>query len=160
VHNIAETSARMGQYDQAVSQYMKALQLRRSIDDPHGAAIESYSMGTLYEYQGRFGAAVDSKQDALKAFRDLKDRTFWLAEILGGYGQSLTLAGRGEESTQYLEEALNLSRELKNDGLVAQTLTFEGDVFYYRGDANSARPYYEKALQSATRSKEPDKMLI
>jgi tetratricopeptide (TPR) repeat protein len=160
VHNIAETSARMGQYDQAVSQYMKALELRRSIDDPHGAAIESYSMGTLFDYQGRFGAAVDSKQEALKTFRDLKDRTFWLGEILGGYGQSLTLAGRGQESKPYLEEALNLSRELKNDGLVAQTLTYEGDVFYYRGDANLARPYYASALQSATRSKEPDKVLI
>jgi len=53
-----------------------------------------------------------------------------------------------------------LARDLKNDGLVAQTLTFEGDVFYYSGDANSARPYYENALQSATRSKEPDKVLI
>jgi tetratricopeptide (TPR) repeat protein len=139
---------------------MKALELRRSIDDPHGAAIESYSMGTLFDYQGRFGAAVDSKREALKTFRDLKDRTFWLGEILGGYGASLTLAGRGEESKPYLEEALNLSRELRNDGLVAQTLTFEGDVFYYRGDANSARPYYENALQSARRSKEPDKVLI
>jgi len=160
VHNIAETSARMGQYDQAVSQYMKALELRRKIEDPHGAAIESYSMGTLFDYQGRFGAAVDSKQEALKTFRDLKDRTFWLGEILGGYGESLTLAGRGEESKAYLEEALNLSRELKNDGLVAQTLVFQGDALYYRGDANSARPYYENALESATRSKEPDKVLI
>jgi tetratricopeptide (TPR) repeat protein len=160
VHNIAETSARIGQYDQAVSQYMKALELRRKIEDPHGAAIESYSMGTLFDYQGRFGAAVDSKQEALKTFRDLKDRTFWMGEILSGYGESLTLAGRGEESKAYLEEALNLSRDLKNDGLVAQTLTFEGDVFYYRGDARSARPYYESALQSATRSKEPDKVLI
>ena len=45
-----------------------------------------------------------------------------MAEILGGYGQALTLAGRGEESRPYLDEALNLSRELKNEGLVAQTL--------------------------------------
>lgn len=160
VHNVAETSVRMGQYDQAVSQYMKALELRRSIDDPRGAAIESYSMGTLFDYQGRFGAAVASKEEALKSFRNLKDRTFWLAEILGGYAESLTLAGRGEESKPSLEEALSLSRELKNDGLLAQTLMFQGDAFYYRGDANSARPYYERALQSAMRSKEPEKVLI
>ncbi|HEY1424157.1 MAG TPA: tetratricopeptide repeat protein, partial [Candidatus Acidoferrum sp.] len=134
VHNVAETSVRMGQYDQGVSQYMRALELRRSIDDPRGGAIEAYSMGTLFDYQGRFGAAVNSKQDALKTFRDLKDRTFWMAEILGGCGQALTLAGRGEESKQYLDEALSLSREIKNDGMVAQTLGFQGDVAYYHGD--------------------------
>ena len=160
VHNVAETSARMGQYDQAVTQYMRALGLRRSINDPRGAAIESYSMGTLFDYQGRFGAAINSKQDALKTFRDLKERSFWMAEILGGYGEALTLAGRGDESPPYLDEALNLSRELKNDGLVAQTLAFQGDQAYYRGDSKSARSYYERAAQAAAQSKEPDKLLI
>ena len=72
---------------------MRALDLRRSINDTRGAAIESYSLGTLFDYQGRFGAAVNSKQSALKTFRDLKDRTFWMAEMLGGYAEALTLAG-------------------------------------------------------------------
>ncbi len=160
VHNVAETSARMGQYDEAVTQYMRALELRRSKSDARGGAIESYSMGTLFDYQGRFGAAINSKQDALKTFRDLKDRTFWMAEILGGYAEALTLAGRGQESQAYLEEALNLSRELKNDGLVAQTLAFQGDTSYYRGDLKSARSYYERAVQAAAHAKEPDKVLI
>jgi tetratricopeptide (TPR) repeat protein len=160
VHNVAETSARMGQYDPAVKQYMRALDLRRSIGDARGGAIESYSMGTLFGYQGRFGAAINSKQEALKTFRDLKERTFWMAEILGGYAEALTLAGRGDESQPYLEEALNLSHEIKNDGLVAQTLAFQGDVAYYRGDSNSARSYYERAVQAAAASKEPDKQLI
>jgi len=160
VHNLAETLARMGQYDQAVTQYMRALGLRRSMDDSRGAAIESYSMGTLFDYQGRFGAAISSKQDALKTFRDLKDRTFWMAEILGGHAEALTLAGRGEESQPDLTEALSLSGELKNDGLVAQTLAFQGDVSYYRGDMKSALSYYQGALKAAARAKEPDKVLI
>jgi tetratricopeptide (TPR) repeat protein len=150
----------MGQYDRAVSQYMRALELRRSIGDPRGGAIESYSLGTLFDYQGRYGAAISSKQDALKTFRELKERTFWMAEILGGYAEALTLAGRGDESKPYLEEALSLSRELKNDGLVSQTLTFQGDSAYYLGDSKSARSLYEQAAQAAAHSKEPDKLLI
>ena len=160
VHNVAETSARMGQYDPAVKEYMRALDLRRTISDARGGAIESYSMGTLFGYQGRFGAAINSKQEALKTFRDLKERTFWMAEILGGYAEALTLAGRGDEAPPYLEEALSLSHELKNDGLVAQTLAFQGDVAYYRADSSSARSYYERAVQAAATSKEPDKLLI
>lgn len=160
VHNIAETSAKMGQYDQAVTQYMRALDLRRSLGDPRGAAIESYSLGTLFEYQGRLGAALNAKQEALKTFTELKDRTFWMAEILGGYGAGLVQAGRGDEAQKYLDDALSLSRELKNDGMVAQTLGFLGDASYYRSDFKSARASYERALQAAEHTTEPDKILI
>ncbi len=160
VHNIAETSAKMGQYDQAVTQYLRALDLRRSIGDARGAAIESYSLGALFQHQGRFGAALKSKEEALKTFLDLKDRTFWMAEILGGYGDVLIQSGRGDESQKYLDDALSLSRELKNDGMLAQTLGFMGDASFYRGDLKSARGSYERALQAADHSTETDKKLI
>ena len=160
VHNLAETSVRMGDYDQAFSQYMRALDLRRSMNDTRGAAIESYTLGMILDYQGRFGAAITSKQAALKTFQDLKDKTYWMAEILGGYAQALVLAGRGNEAKSYLDDALNLSRELKNDGMVSQTLSFQGDAAYYRGDSKAAGTLYEQALQAASRSKEPEKILV
>lgn len=159
VHNLAETSARMGDYDQAFSQYMRALDLRRSMNDTRGAAIESYTLGMILDYQGRFGAALTSKQAALKTFQDLKDKTYWMAEILGGYAQALVLAGRGNEAATYLNDALDLSRELKNDGMVSQALAFQGDAAYYRGDSKAAGALYQQALQAANRSKEPEKIL-
>ena len=55
---------------------------------------------------------------------------------------------------------MNLSRELKNGGRVSQTLAWQGDAAYYRGDWKSARALYEQALQAGTQSKEPDKVLI
>ena len=160
VHNLGYTSADMGQYDQAISYYMRALELRRSMDDPRGAAIESYSLGGLFGYQGRFGAAITSKQDALKTFRDIKDKTFWMAKMLCGFAQSLILAGRGDEAKSYVDEALSLSRELKSDGMVAETLGVRGDMFFYAGNFKAAHSSYEQALQAATHSKEPDTILI
>jgi len=149
----------MGEYDQAIAQYMRALELHRRMDDTRGAAIDSYTLGMMFDYQGRFGAAIASKQDALKIFQGLRDKTTWMADIQGGYAESLILAGRGDETKTYLNDALNLARELKNDGLVSQTLRFQGDAAYYRGDTKSARTFYEQALQAATRSKEPDRIL-
>jgi tetratricopeptide (TPR) repeat protein/predicted Ser/Thr protein kinase len=160
LQNLGEVLGGMGQYDKAISYYMRALDLQRSMNDPRGAAIESYGLGTLFDFQGRFGAAVNSKQEALKTFRDLRDKSLWMAEILGGYGEALILAGRGDEAKSSLDEALSLSRELKNDAMVAQTLGFEGDAFFYRGDFKAAHALYEQALQAATRSKEPDRILI
>ena len=160
VHNLGFASAGMGQYDQAVSYFMRALDLRRSMDDQRGAAIESYSLGDLFGYQGRFGAAINSKQDALKTFREIKDKTFWMAKMLDGVAKALILAGRGDEAKSYVYEALSVSRELKNDGMVAETLGVQGDMFFYAGDSKSAHSSYAQALQAAIRSKEPDTILI
>lgn len=160
VHNLAETSTKMGQYDQALTQYLRALELRRSASDKRGAAIESYSIGTLFEYQGRYGAAVKSKEEALKAFRELHDRSFWMAEILSGYGSALVQAGRGEEAEKSLNEALSLARELKNQTLVAQTLNFRANNLFYRGELKSARPLYEQALQTALGTKDRNLVLV
>jgi tetratricopeptide (TPR) repeat protein len=160
LHNLGQALASMGQYDQAIADYMRALDLRRSINDQHGAALESYGLGAVFDYQGRYGAAVNAKQEALKTFRNLKDRTFWMAEILGGYGDALILAGRGDEAKAPLDEALGLSRELKNDGLVGQTLGFQGDALFYQGNYKAAHALYDQALQAATRSKESERILL
>ena len=159
-HNLGQALTSMGEYDQAISYYMKALQQRRDINDTHGAALESYGLGGLFDFQGRFGAAIHSKEEALKTFRDLKDRTFWMAEILGGYGQALILAGRMDDAKNPLDEAMSLSRELKNDGLVAQTFGFEGDEQFYKGDFAAAHALYDQALQAAMRSKESERVLL
>jgi serine/threonine protein kinase/tetratricopeptide (TPR) repeat protein len=159
-HNLGQALTSMGEYDQAISYYMKALQTRRTINDTRGAALESYGLGGLFDFQGRFGAALHSKEEALKTFRDLKDRTFWMSEILGGYGQALILAGRMDDAKGPLDEAMSLARELKNDGLVAQTLEFEGDAQFYKGNFSATQSLYDQALPAATSSKEPERVLL
>jgi serine/threonine protein kinase/tetratricopeptide (TPR) repeat protein len=159
-HNLGQALTSLGEYDQAISYYMKALQQRRDLNDTRGAALESYGLGGLFDFQGRFGAAIHSKEEALKTFRDLKDRTFWMSEILGGYAQGLILAGRMDDAKAPLDEAMNLARELKNDGLIAQTLVFEGDAQFYKGNFGAAHALYDQATPAATKSKEPERVLL
>ncbi|HLW89021.1 MAG TPA: tetratricopeptide repeat protein [Terriglobales bacterium] len=150
VHNLAETSTRLGQYDQALQQYLRALDLRRSVGDTRSAALESAGMGTLFGYQGRYGAALSSEDDALKAFRQTKESGFWLAEILGAHGNALAQVGRGDDAQKSLEEALTVARGLNNQAQEAEILGYEGDNFFYRGDYKSAAPLYDQALQAAS----------
>src|SRR6202158_4681004 len=124
VHNLAETNAKAGQFDKAMSFYARALDLYRSTGNQRGAAMETYGMGTLFGYQGRFGSAIAAKQEALKTFQDLKDNTYWMAEILSGYGMALADAGRIDEAQKILDRSLTLARELKNDGSIAQALNY------------------------------------
>lgn len=160
VQNLGQVLASMGQYSQAITYFMRALDLRRSMNDPKGAAVVSYALGALFDYQGRFGAAASSKGDALKTLRDLKDGSYWMPEILGSYGESLVLAGRADEAKSSFEEALSRARELKNDGLIAQTLDFQGDALFYNGDYKAARSLYQQSLQAANTSKDAQRILF
>jgi tetratricopeptide (TPR) repeat protein len=160
LHNLAEASLKDGDYGQSLDYHLKALELFRSSGDKSGAAIQSYSMGTIFEYQGRYGAALKSKEDALKTFRELQDRSFWMAEILSGYGNSLSQVGRYDEAQKNLAEAMTLARELQNKTLVAQILNFQGDIFYYRGDIKSAADLFAQAHAAISGNVEKDVVLL
>jgi tetratricopeptide (TPR) repeat protein len=152
VHNLAETYVKSGDYEQALTQYLRAVELRRGAGDKRGAAIESYSMGTVFEYQGRFGAAVNAKEEALAAFHELRDRSFWLGEILSGYGRSLSALGQADAAAKAFGEALSVGRELQNQDLVGQTLNFQGESAWYRGDLKTARRLFEQAAEATSQT--------
>jgi tetratricopeptide (TPR) repeat protein len=160
LHNLAEASLKAGDYGQSLDYHLKALELFRSSGDKRGAAIQSYSMGTIFEYQGRYGAALKSKEDALKTFRELQDHGFWMAEILSGYGNSLSQVGRYDEAQKNLAEAMSLARELQNKTLVVQILNFQGDTLYYRGDIKTAAGLFSQALAATSGNVEKDVVLL
>ena len=159
VHNLAETNVRLGQYDQALRQYLRALDLHRGAGDKRAAAVDSYGLGILYGHQGRYGAALKSEEEAVKAFRELQERSPAMADMLSGYGGALAEAGRWEEGQKILGEALSLARELKSQPVVAQTLNSQGDSALYRGDFKSAQALYGQALEVSSRAKDRTQVL-
>jgi tetratricopeptide (TPR) repeat protein len=160
LHNLGEAALKAGDYGQSLDYHLKALELFRNSGDKSGAAIQSYSMGTIFEYQGRYGAALKSKEEALKTYRELQDRGFWMAEILSGYGHSLSQVGRYDEAQKNLTEAMSLAKELQNKTLIAQILNFQGDTFYYRGDLKSAGDLFAQAVKASASDVEKDTVLL
>ena len=70
---------------------------------------------------------------------------------MSGYGNTLSQIGKSDEAQKSLDEALALARELKNQALTAQTLNFQGDRFFYRGDFKNARTLFDQAQQASSR---------
>jgi eukaryotic-like serine/threonine-protein kinase len=160
LHNLAETSTRLGQFNQAVDQYLRALDLRRKANDKRGGAIESASLGVLFGYQGRYGAALSSAQDALKTMRDINEKGQWLGEVLMDYGRAQAQIGRSNDARKSLNEALPILRDAKNDVLVAQALNDQGDSFFYQGDYKSSEPMYQQALLLASKTGDKQMTLL
>ena len=151
LNNLAEISVRTAQYDQALSQYMKSLDLRRSTGDKHGAALEFSALGILFGYQGRYGAALSSEEDAVKALQERKEQGFFMTEVLNAYGKAQAQIGKGEDAGKTFDQALALARESKNQAQISQILNNQGDGFFYQGDLNSALLSYHKAQEESAR---------
>jgi tetratricopeptide (TPR) repeat protein len=150
----------MAQYDQALQYYVRALDLRRNDGDKRSAAIESSAMGTLFAYQGRYGAALSSEEDAIKTMRDIQERGFWLADVLGSYGHALAEVGRNDDAQKSLDEAMSVAREQKNEAKIAELLDYDGDNAFYREDYKSAAALYDQAVQKASHTTDAHLILI
>jgi len=159
LHDLGDTLCNLAQYDQALNYYERALDLRRSDGDKRSAAIESSSLGTLFSYQGRYGAALSSQQDALKTMRDIQEHGFWLADTLGSYGEALAQVGKSDDAEKSLQEALSVAREQKDGGQLAKLLGFDGDNAFYRGDYKTAADLYRQALEQASHTTDPQMIL-
>jgi len=160
LHDLAEANTKLGQYDTALSEYLKAIEIRRGINDQHGVALESESMANIFAGQGRYAAALSSMQDAVKIFQQIKERTAFTVEIKGGWGDLLAQVGRGDEGHASIVDALNVAHELKNDSAASLATNWMGDEYFYKGDYNSARQQYDRALELATRAKNREQVLL
>ncbi len=160
LHDLAQTNVQLGQYEMALSQYMKALDARRSDSDKAGVALESGDMGALFAAQGNYSAALKAQQEAVNIYQQMADRPYLTMAALAGYGHTLSAVGRQDEGRKNLEDALKLAPTAKNDAVTAETLNFLGDNYFYAGDYANARQQYEKALQLATKSNSREQAVL
>jgi tetratricopeptide (TPR) repeat protein len=150
--NLGGVSTILGDYDRAQKQYVRAVDLSRGADDGRGEAIASLGLGVLYALQGRYGAALEADDQALKKWRESKERSSEVVQTLSEYGLALSMVGRFDDGKKHLDEAMQVAKGLKSENLTAQTLNYQGDSAYYRGDVKTARALFEQALQTAKRA--------
>jgi len=154
-HNLAEVNTKLGQYDTALQFYLKALDGYRGLNDPVGLAQQAEGMARIFAAQGRYGAALGSMKNAVDSIRQTKEMTAFTVEIVGGWGDLLTQAGRGAEGKASLDEALSDATKIKDQPSLAMATNWLGDFYFYQGDYAHAREQYSLALGIA--AKTPDK---
>ena len=159
LHNLAETNLKVGDFQTATAQYLRALELRKKIGDKLGAATESIGMSTMFVWQARYGAAVDAGKEAAEAFAAANDNTFLRIEALGAYGTALAESGQFAESDKPLQEALTRATDLKNEPLQAQSMIWQAQSRYLRGEYAASQSLFQKALALANRIHDKERAL-
>jgi tetratricopeptide (TPR) repeat protein len=111
-------------------------------------------MGVVFASQGRFGAAINSMQDALKVLRASNDKSNDIVEVQNDLAAVLAGAGRESDAEAALEGADSLAHTLKSETLLAKLANTRGDIALYRGDLANAAKQYQQALPPATAGKD------
>jgi tetratricopeptide (TPR) repeat protein/predicted Ser/Thr protein kinase len=155
LNNLALSYAMIGQFDSALNSYLQALEQARKVGAKEQISAISDGMAELFLIQGRYGAALKAQQEAVKNAQQLEQQSgTFLAESQADYANVLNRLGRGSEGQKTLDESFNAARSAQNDALAAKILNFQGQRFYYQGDFKSARPFFERAQQSASKAKD------
>ena len=100
---LANTQVKVGQFDQALTNYQRALDLSRKAGDTLGAAGASYGMATLWAVRAVRGRARRPRRCAEDVPRCGDKR--WLADALNGYASTLVMLGRSAPARESLKEA-------------------------------------------------------
>ena len=150
LHNLAEVGVKLGSYDQALDRYVKALGIRRTLGDKLNMAIVLSGQSTLFSYQSRYGAALESAEEAAKLIREAGPKNLWLPKILNVHAGALYQVGRYAEAEAVHKEALEHARQHKNDEIVARIVGEQAEGMFYQGQIASARRLYQQAKTTAS----------
>jgi CHAT domain-containing protein/Tfp pilus assembly protein PilF len=145
LNETAITYKNLGNYDQALVFYTRALEAHVKTGDRYSQGVTLLNIGNLHSILGQDDRALECFERALAISRDLNERR-GQSIVLGNIASVLADRGEFDRATDYTVQQLKLARDLgsKNEqGLALKSL---GDLDALRGDLESAARRYEEAL--------------
>jgi class 3 adenylate cyclase/tetratricopeptide (TPR) repeat protein len=141
----------LGEYDEAVAAYQRALDLLRQAGERRGEVEALLGLSNVYNFAHQGDPAMASIEQALAIAKELADRPLQAVALANrvqvfsaGYGQI-------RETTPDAEEALRLSKEIGDPRLLAQTLIFLGGALEWRGALDRSLGYLREGAELALR---------
>ncbi|MBD2412854.1 hypothetical protein FACHB389_05845 [Nostoc calcicola FACHB-389] len=130
-------------YQKALDEYNKILQIQHSIPNLKSEASTFKSIALLYKLLGDYESSIQNLNKALNIYKQIKDKPRQ-AITLGFIGTIYETAGKYDESLKSYEQALSL---LNKESYQSEILTLQGMVRTYYSLKN-----YPKALETAEKA--------
>ena len=146
LNNLGRLHAFLGEMQQALAAYDRALEKWRQLGDPAEQARVLHNLGAHYVSLGRLEEGLDFLRRALTVRRE-RNRPASQAVTLTAIGWALSLQGHFDAALVSYEEALRLRREVGDKQGEAVTLDQRGTVFLQMGRYREALDSYCQALQ-------------
>ncbi len=148
LNNIGLAYDSIGEYNQAINYFEKALVVARSTNDLNKIGVYLGNIGNTLSSKSDFSDAAKNLQEALTLVRNAGDRENE-SSILGNLGVVFLEMGKYNESIDYFNQALTISRELNNRRIECTQLSNIGLVHFHQGQYEVSIEYHQQALDIA-----------
>jgi CHAT domain-containing protein/tetratricopeptide (TPR) repeat protein len=135
----------LGDLQQALDCYDRALPLYQRIADNLGVAKTLNGLGNVQQHLGNYSESIQRYKESLKISQDLADNVM-IAGVLGNLGMSLKVQANFQEAIECYERALNIAKEIGDRPGIARNLGNIAGVQTDRGEYEEALRNYESSL--------------
>lgn len=139
-------SRNKGEYDVAISNFIKALQVYDSLKITNSIAMIYNNIGVTHMYNEVYEEAIIYYNKALKLATEIKD-TNVIKMTINNLGIIYCYQGEFKDGVNYFKKSLNIELKLNNKKGEAECLSNIGAAFYYLEKLDSALYYFESALK-------------
>ena len=135
-----------GNYDAALIQYQKSLEIKEKIGDIQGKAISLHQIGMIYEDKGEYDAALMQYQQSLEIeekIGDIKGTAASWHQI----GMIYENKGDYDAALRQYQQSLEIFDKIGDSKNKAASLHNIGAIYQYKGDYDAALTQYQQSLE-------------
>ncbi|MGJ5675312.1 MAG: tetratricopeptide repeat protein [Nostochopsis sp.] len=132
----------------------KSVVLGQTTDARKAEAARLLQQGGKQFQASQFTTALQSWEQALQIYREIKDREGEGA-ALGNLGNAYGALGNYPKAIEYHQQGLKLAREIKDRKSEVKVLAYLGVAYDALGNYSTAIKYYEQSLKLAREIKDP-----
>lgn len=149
----------MSDYQSAVENYQKGLELFEKIDDKFFTAQANDILQTLYMSLKQYDKANEYGKKAIAVFRNLNDPKM-LAYALSNLGVIYGNSNQKDSSLIYHLEAEKIARSINDEVLLAVVELNIADVYLWKKEYEESKRNYESVLKNARKNNLPESEAI
>lgn len=137
-----------GDYDKAADHFIRDLELCEQLGDNQGIAIALGLIGELRSIEGDFDIAVDYLEHCVMLCESLGYQK-GIAKAVNNLGDIYFLKEAYDQSILNYQQAIDISRKIKNKLILANSLTEKAQTLIAMNDFDAPQPLLEEAKQIA-----------
>ncbi len=139
----------LGSYIQALSNFERAYELAKNLQDEHLSASVALGMSRTLWRQGNYEPALAKALEGLRLYQKTDDKK-GIATAFHDLGSINDLIGNYDKALEFHQKALDLRKKLGDDKAVGTSLNSIGIVYYFKQEYEKAADYYRQALDIKT----------
>ena len=144
-NNIGVVNRNLAKYDDALINYLKALDIYRAKQMKSEMATTFNSIGLVYGYNDINNKAIEYHLKAKEIFETL-DNKKGISEVYNNIAIIYANDGDLEKALDYFKYSLQIETTLNDKKGMAESVNNVGAVYYYLSEIDSALVYFRKSL--------------